>query len=78
MAYEGFPVTVGVDPSFLMRYNKDNSNTRMNFAEAVESLKDHGYIYHCRRMISGCDFTTPDGQEYLTEKEVIALAESLA
>ena len=29
MRYEGFPVTVGVDPSFLMCYNNVNSNNTM-------------------------------------------------
>ena len=50
----------------------------MTFTEAVELLKEHGYKYHCRRMISGCDFTTPDGQDYLTEEQVIELAEQVA
>ena len=50
----------------------------MTFPEAVAALAEHGYVYHCRRMISGCDFTTPEGQEYLTEAQVIALAKSLS
>ena len=50
----------------------------MTFTEAVAILEKKGYTYHCRRMISGCDFTTPDGQEYFTEVQVIELAESLS
>ena len=46
----------------------------MTFTEAVAILSEHGYEYYCRRMISGCDFSTPEGQKYLTEKEVIELA----
>ena len=78
MAYEGFLAKSRVDPSFFMRYNTENSITRMTFPEAVAALAEHGYVYHCRRMISGCDFTTPEGQKYLTEAQVISLAKSLS
>ena len=50
----------------------------MTFTEAVAALQDNGYYYVCRRMLSGCDFNTPEGQAYMTEQEVIDLAESLS
>ena len=50
----------------------------MSFTEAVSILTSKGYTYYGRLMISGCDFDNPKGERvFLTENEVITLAESL-
>ena len=50
----------------------------MTFTQAVDTLTEAGYYYFGRLMISGCDFDDPNGERlFLTEGEVIKLAESL-
>ena len=50
----------------------------MTFLDAVSLLEEKGYSYFGRLMSSGCDFDDPNGERlYLTESEVIKLAESL-
>ena len=50
----------------------------MEFSNAVALLEKEGYTYYGRRMLSGCDFDTPNGSQlYLTEAEVIKRAECL-
>ena len=50
----------------------------MTFSEAVALLEKEGYVYYGRRMLSGCDFDTPSGEQlFLTVDEVMLRASKL-
>lgn len=50
----------------------------MNFQEAEQLLLDSGYQYYYNKMLSGRCYDTPEGEEvFLTESEVIKLANEL-
>ena len=50
----------------------------MEFTEAVSLLVEQGYTYYGQRMLSGCDFDTPSGEQlYLTREEVLLRAERI-
>lgn len=50
----------------------------MTTQEAIKILEESGYTYFFRRMISGYEFETPDGETvHLTEGEIVKLSETV-